>query len=367
MLRSLLRALVIVVLFTWAPAAAEDRHVTVMTRNLYLGADLAPILAASADILPVVVGDTWAAVQASDPEARMAAIADEIARTQPDLVGLQEASLWRTGSITAPVATDVAFDFIALLVNALAARGEAYEVAGELVNLDVQLPGLTPQGLQNIRLTDRDAILVRAGHRARVRWSPTDVQSAHFAVNVDVPTQFGSLTLLRGWASLDFSVDHTRARFVTTHLETVSPLVQMLQAQELVAGPANTDVPLIFVCDCNSSADGTGPDATPTYGALLDAGLADAWTATRRHDPGFTCCQAPDLTNVPSALNERIDLVLTRGDLDAQNARLTGARLSDRTDGAPPLWPSDHAGVAAKLKLHSDDVPLGFARQAHIP
>jgi hypothetical protein len=351
MVRSVLRALLGIILLTAAPAAAAEGHLTVMTRNLYLGADLRPILAAQnpAELLGAV-GATFAAVQASDVEGRIGAIADEIARMQADLVGVQEGSRWRTGAF-GTLATDDAFDFIALLLDALAARGESYELAAELINFDVQFPGLTPTGLKEIRLTDRDAILVRAGHGARVSWSPADVRKANFRTNVVVPTAFGGIPLVRGWASLDVSVGDVRARFLTTHLETLSAAVQMAQAQELLDGPADTELPLVLVCDCNSSADGIGPDATPTYGALLVAGFEDAWTAAHRHAPGFTCCQAGDLANVASELSERIDFVLLRGDLDVQHARLTGARLGDRIDATPRLWPSDHAGVAATLRL----------------
>jgi hypothetical protein len=76
---------------------AGDRQVTVMTRNLYLGTDLNPILTApSLPALLVAVGAGWAQVQANDFPARARALADEIADSRPDLVGLQEAMLYRT-------------------------------------------------------------------------------------------------------------------------------------------------------------------------------------------------------------------------------------------------------------------------------
>lgn len=349
MVTSVLRALLCVVVFAGSAGAGE--HLTVMTRNLYLGADLRPILtAATPEALLLAVGDTWASVQTSDVEGRIAAIADEIVRTHADLVGVQEGALWRTGAFMTP-ATEVVYDFIGLLRQALADRGAVYEVAAEVVNFDVQVPGLTPAGLQEIRLTDRDVVLVRGGRGARVQWSTGDVRTGNFQVNAIVPTPFGGIPLVRGWAAVDVTVGPSRARFLTTHLETVSALVQLAQAHELLAGPAATELPLILVCDCNSSADGDGPDATPTYGTLLEAGLQDAWTAARRQASGSTCCQDGDLANVPSALSERIDFVFVRGELDVQHARVTGDRLGHRTDGAPRLWPSDHAGVAATLKL----------------
>jgi hypothetical protein len=68
---------------------------------------------------------------------------------------------------------------------------------------------------------------------------------------------------------------------------------------------------------------------------------------------GFTCCQAPDLLNPNSTLSYRIDLVLTRG-VSVENIKLVGDQPSDRTlfpPSDPPLWPSDHAGVLATLRI----------------
>jgi hypothetical protein len=86
------------VLALWpAAAAGHGRQVTVMTRNLFVGTDLTPIF--TAQTLPQLVGATTTAfleVQATRFPERAQAIADEIAATQPDVVGLQEAMLIRT-------------------------------------------------------------------------------------------------------------------------------------------------------------------------------------------------------------------------------------------------------------------------------
>jgi hypothetical protein len=93
-----------------------DRQVTVMTQNLYLGTDLNPIFgAASLPALFAAVGAGCAQVQANDFPARAQAIADEIAAAKPDLVGLQEAELYRTDvppDGSASPAGTVAYDFI---------------------------------------------------------------------------------------------------------------------------------------------------------------------------------------------------------------------------------------------------------------
>jgi endonuclease/exonuclease/phosphatase family metal-dependent hydrolase len=334
------------------PASHDGRGTArVMTQNLYFGADLGPVLAATdASTLIAAVTTAFASAEATDIPARMAAVADEIGKTHPDLIGLQEAALWRTGPLGTP-ATEVAFDFVSLLVDALAARGLTYEVAVTTTNLDAQAPGVTASGLREIRLTDRDAILVRRG-AAGPAVDISSVQSANFATNVVLSTPvLGHITILRGWAAVDVTIGHTSLRFRTTHLETLAEAVQVAQAVELLDGPAATGLPLVMVCDCNSDARGRGADATATYGILIEAGLTDAWAVKRPGAQGLTCCQASDLRNRKSALNERIDLVLLRGSFDVRHARVIGAHPADRTPPPTRLWPSDHAGLAVTLEL----------------
>jgi hypothetical protein len=88
----------------------------------------------------------------------------------------------------------------------------------------------------------------------------------------------------------------------------------------------------------------------PFYGTYADFqghGFQDAWSEANPDVPGLTCCQAETLTNMPSAYYKRVDLVLIHGDLNVVSALRYGAKPSDRTMG---LWPSDHAGVAVRLK-----------------
>jgi endonuclease/exonuclease/phosphatase family metal-dependent hydrolase len=328
-------------------SAATEPTVTVVTQNLYIGADLSPILAApDLSAALAAAGQVFAAVQASHPAARMAAVADEIAKRPPDLVGLQEATLWRSGELGS-AATTVKFDFVQLLVDALAARGLSYEVVASTTNVDAPFPILTTVGLREIHITERDVILGRADSRLEL----SNVQTANFEVNVEFQTLLGPFTSLRGWASVDATVGDTTVRFVTTHLEGLDPGVQLAQASEIVTGPTNTPLPVVLVCDCNSSASVADPDATPTYALLRNAGFGDAWASKHPGAEGLTCCQDADLRNIPSVLFERIDYVLFRGDFDVRHASLLGARPGDRTTKPDRVWPSDHAGVSATLEL----------------
>ena len=322
---------------------AADRQVTVMTQNLYLGTDLNPIFGApSLPALFAAVGAGWAQVQSNDFPARAQAIADEIAAARPDLVGLQEAELYRTDvppDGAATPAETVAYEFIQLLVNALAERGLSYEPVDVFSGTDVELPAGFPPRL-DVRFTDRVAILARTDEKtADLKLS--NPQSAAYPTRLTVQTAAGPIKVPRGWVSVDVKIRGKSFRLVTTHLEAFSPLVRNPQAAELLAGPAATNLPVVAVGDFNS-----GPGGDPTaYGILLNGGFSDAWP----DGAGLTCCHATDLHNASPVLTKRIDLVLTRGGFETVSADVVGEEAADRT--ASGLWPSDHAGVVATLRL----------------
>jgi endonuclease/exonuclease/phosphatase family metal-dependent hydrolase len=337
-------------------AGRNDRAVTVMTRNLYFGADLTPAIAAqTVPELIAAATHIFGVVQASDIPARAEAIADEIATARPDLVGLQEVALWRSqfppDFAPQPNAATVEFDFLQLLLDALAARGAAYVVVAVHVSNDLEAPALTPAGTccREIRLTDREVILVRMDRPHNDPLALSNVQDGTFAAQAAFPLPGGVLYReQRGWLAADVEVRGAQFRFVTTHLqpEGIADPIQVAQGAELVTGPANTVQPVIVVCDCNSRADGTG---TATYGNLVAAGFADAWLEREPHLAGLTCCQAEDLRNPTSLFDQRIDLVLVRGRAHTRQVEVVGGEPADRTpDG---LWPSDHAGVVATLQL----------------
>lgn len=139
---------------------AGNRQVRVMTRNLYFGTDLMPLLAVQNPAeLPQVAAAVYTAALATDLPGRMKAIADEIAATQPLLVGLQEAALWRTGPVFHPdPATVVQADFVQMLLAALAERGLPYAALVVVSGSDAEVP--TSLGI-DVRLTLQDAILAR--------------------------------------------------------------------------------------------------------------------------------------------------------------------------------------------------------------
>jgi len=332
--------------------AREPKHhvVTVMTQNMFQGSELGEVISAQTlqQFLAAVTTD-FQQVEASRIPERTAAMAREIANNVPDLVGLQEAALWRTGPIFQPPATHVAFDMVQSLVDQLAARGLTYVPVVITNNTDVEAPSTLGM---DIRFTDRLAILARRGSGHDLVLS--NPQHSNFAARLVLNTVVGQVVVTDGWASVDASDRFTQFRFVTTHLSGIAPPIQVLEGNELLAGPVNTSLPVIVTGDFNSSATPGGVDATPTYANMVAGGLEDSWSVVNPGDPGLTCCQrVPDLLNPTSTLSERIDFVFERGAIRPLAAHVVGASQEDRTTTG--LWPSDHAGIAASLKLRPNE------------
>lgn len=325
------------------PAPPPTSHVTVLTRNLYLGADLTPLVTAQTPAeLSAAVQQILAAVVASNPPKRMGWVADEIAAQHPDVVGLQEAALWH---IQTPGGGTLTYDFVQLLLQALAADGLHYRVAVEQTNFDssVQLPGVQ----LGASFADHDAILVNAdapAYRARV----LDTGAAHYASQLAFPTLLGPINFDRGYVWADVRTSGRVWRLVDTHFEAYPGFGTQLhdytadQAAELVAAlPQNR--PTVVLGDLNSRPDNP---LAQGYTVLRANGFDDAWSALHPSDPGFTCCRNDDLSG--GALSERVDYALYRGSVTPLAAAVVG--VDPRADTAP-RWPSDHAGVLATLAI----------------
>src|SRR5215217_3794511 len=337
----------------------DSQHITVVTRNLYLGANLdqaiAAIFSGNPDAIIQAATATWASVMATNFPERAEVLADEIAHSQPQLVGLQEVSLYRTGppdtfSENPMPAKRVRLDYLEILLQELNERGLHYAPVAITKNFDVENPGYTAPGvLQDIRLTDRDVILARTDLPSS-ELKLSNVQMTNFRTNASLPigTTGQYLTIWRGWNSVDVKVNDKQFRFINTHLEQEGPFnpIQVAQGNEILEGPAQTNVPVILVGDFNSRADGTG---TLTYSSLTGAGFADAWSVTHPAQLGNTFGHEPLLLNTTVNLTQRIDLVLFRGSVSAVDADVVGDELDDRTPSG--LWPSDHAGLIATLRL----------------
>ena len=318
-----------------APARGPaSGRITVMTRNLDPGFSEVGVLSApDLDSLLAAVADAWAQVKANDFPARAQAIASEIAGSRPDLIGIQEAPVFH---VLHPDGTVETLDYLEILLAALRRRGLPYRLAAVQPDIDATLPSATGD---LIEYTDRDAMLVRPGVPV------VKAASANYDASFEVPVAGGLeyLPILRGWVAADVQTGEGTFRFVSSHMEDLDLDVQAAEAGELLAGPA-AGPRTILVGDINSDADAAGP----TYETFLAAGFADVWTGLRPADPGFTW-GFDDLADPSATLTERLDVVLFRGGFGMESVGLVGDQPSDRTPNG--LWPSDHAGVVATLRL----------------
>jgi endonuclease/exonuclease/phosphatase family metal-dependent hydrolase len=321
----------------------------VLTWNLYLGTDFVVLASVPTPAaIPPVAADLWAEVQASDFPARAKVVAARIAALAPDVVALQEVSLYRkqtpsdfAASVT-PNATDVALDFLDLVMKELAALGATYRVAVEAPNADVELPTNDGAGgVFDLRFTDRDAILVTDRVVAEAGVQQPFVAKVNFLVG---GAGGAPIAITRSASQVPVELAGVPFTVATSHLEVGAlSAVQSAQATELMAMMNATPGPIVLLGDFNSA-----PGAS-TY-QLLTKSFADP--AARLPAPATdpTCCQTEDLTNATSTANERIDLILTRGNFSTTSLSPVGTDpVADRTPSG--RWASDHFGVVADLEL----------------
>jgi Endonuclease/Exonuclease/phosphatase family len=359
-------ALVVLAAMAAATARADQRSVTVMTQNLYQGTEFRHIQALAGanptleQALEATTADygTYLATRFPDRASQLAA---EIDQNRPALVGLQEVATWHAGAFDSqhPFAlpAPVSEDFTQVLIAALAARGVHYAaVSRHDDNFTLAFPVATPTGLVAVGMVESGVILARTDlPPGQLKlWNP---QSGTFNARIPLipnpldPDPPHGFQFTNSWQSIDAKVRGKSFRFITTHLDALAPggVVSGPQAQELLAGPANTSLPVILGGDMNS-----GPiSAPPAYDAFLAGGLTDTWTAAGLGPPPLTCCHlAPDdLVSDPSATyTEDLDHIFTRGDLSVVDEHLVG-NLAPSPPPASFIWPSDHAGMVATLRI----------------
>lgn len=347
-------------------ARADQRSVTVMTQNLYQGTEFRHIQALAGtnptfeQALEATTADygTYIATRFKD---RATQIAAEIEQNRPALVGLQEVATWHAGALEElhPFAlpTPVSEDFTQVLIEALAADGIHYAaVSRHDDNFTLAFPIATPTGLAAVGMVESGVILARTDlPPGQLKLS--NPQSGTFNARIPLipnpldPDPPHGFQFTNSWQSIDAKVRGKSFRFITTHLDALAPggVVSGPQARELLAGPANTSLPIILTGDMNS-----GLTSSPAaYEAFVAGGLTDSWTAAGLGTPPLTCCHlAPnDLVSDPSAAyTEDLDHIFTRGDLTASSEHLLG-NLAPSPAPASFIWPSDHAGMVATLEI----------------
>jgi endonuclease/exonuclease/phosphatase family metal-dependent hydrolase len=323
-------------------ASAAGGDVTVMSRNIYLGADIiglatAPDLAA----FKVNAEAMYGVVKATNFPARAVGLAAEIKAKKPDLVGLQEAATWSSGTAGDPAAaTKVDYDFTKLLLAALKKQGMKYTVVVDQVEFDFEAPTVT----QDVRLTMHDVILKRTG--SKVKTGKTS--KSRYKVITEIPTAAGLAKVYRGWTAVDASIGGRTFKFVNTHLEAYGAGIRESQAKELFAagGPLSSKTkPAILLGDLNS--DPTSGDAeADAYKVFTGAGMKDVYGTKRVQTFGMD----EKLIDPKPTSNVWIDHILysPSKNFSVRSKGIVGTKPFRKV---APLWASDHMGVVAKLRV----------------
>ena len=380
-------------------AGGAKAKIWVMTQNQYLGADLAPIIAAETpgefnDAVTNALSD----VAANNYPERVQSLAATIANRGAHLVGLQEMFAFGctpiSFTIPDPCSTfGPAFnDHLTATLGALDGLGVTYYEAAQVRNLSLDFVFPGPTSVFNIpgipvfldldllpdifvTVIDRDVILARsdvATTPAPFVCAKPSMQGCNF-VNVAGTTVAGiPINIERGFVGVDATFKGDQYRFVNTHLEVRFPDpddptsigLQALQATELLEfltfqpEPAGSHV--VLVGDFNSDPNDIPPIpiATP-YRQIVDgiainfapifASLGDTWILRQQDEAGLTCCEDGDLMNATSDHGRRVDIIFSKTVPDKVIAsKVLNTTAGDKTPSG--LWPSDHASVDAMLE-----------------
>ena len=346
---------------TFATDAEEGSRavVKVMTYNIYVGANVDSVLAATDPVdLALKVAAAYDTVYFTKFWERAQSISKLIKKHRPHLIGIQEASLIQLIN-PANGMVEEELDYLQILMNELDAQNLNYQVAESIQNFDQMLPrylSFTPPSTLEydlVRLVDSDVILVRND----VQYSnPIKGNYAAF-LSVPVPTNPpSSIDIPRGYVSVEAKVGKKSYRFINTHLEAFTELYRLPQAQELCAIFAGETLPIIMVGDFNTlDPEYPNPYADTTYNYITKSGgFTDTWVHNLKGNQGagYTSPFSAALLDPYPDLYQRIDLIFAKNfqaPIGPVQAEVIGTSFKDRTPSG--LWPSDHASVVAQLHL----------------
>lgn len=347
------------------PAQAKS-EVTVMTRNIYLGADLGPALGAT-DVGSFIsaAGEIFRQLEKTNFPRRAKGLADEIQKRKPDLIGLQEAALWRKGPVNLeaissgkPAATEVYQDFLKILLKRVNKGKAKYQVVKIKKEFDFEAPADVDNDPStgmfgadaDFRLTMRDVILKRKGVGIKTK----DIRSGRYPAADSFQAAVGPVTVtsIRGWLSTRVKLKGGKwFTFANTHLEafddrTEVPSIRARQAQHFAQAMAKAKGPLIAVGDFNSDSPGLVAGDEQAFEALTAAGFKDIGTKKP-----LSCCISGsyDMKTGGSKadFDHRVDQIFTTTPKKVKKLK-TWVTGRSKSYG---YWHSDHAGIVGRYRI----------------
>jgi len=383
-------------------AHAEIPSVTVMSRNIYLGADVGRALELIPN-LPAAAQYMWDQVKQTDFSKRAKILATEIKQSSPDVIGLQEATIWYCKKYPWSKKVEV-FNFTEQLLDALDGR---YELASK-DGIRALNPGFSINPIPFLtKVNDEqtfkevfgsssaacgfetgDALLVKKSDNLEVIEVGNSEYEASYSI---VPT---IMTIYRGYSWADIKVKGVPTRFVTTHLESLWDDNKVpnsaKQAMQLVNDLSNTKMPVIVMGDFNSdprdprSKDQPNPGEQPiqsqacqanaitcnAYLIMSQAGYKDAGPDSldpKNYTWGMnallTGADTKRLVAAKSMGNEygftdRLDYIFSKNGTESVASEIIG------TQGE---YGSDHAGVVATIALLNQSNVISQTLPKHAP
>ena len=403
-MRRFLFLLIALLLFPIPQAKSEEPYqLTVMSRNIYLGADVGVALELIPDF-PAAAQFMWDQVKKTDFTKRANKLAAEAASEKPALIGIQEATTWycKKNLWSEKVAV---FDFLAQFIKATQATGTSYALAS-FDGVDAFNPGYSIAAIPYLTkvedpdlfpslfgstsaacgFTIGDAILVRDDLKRNIKLVGNTEYDATYSI---VPT---IMTIYRGYTWIDFEVDDSLVRVISTHLESIWDENKVpnsaLQAAQLIEDLKGAKMPLIVMGDFNADPrdprakgepnPGLQPEiseACPTsgiascnaYKAMIDAGFTHATPDAK--DPRYFTWGASALLNGPDpkridvakefgnqyGFTDRLDYIFTNNVYATVSSKIIGNIYPDGSSiwdcGDEKCFASDHAGLVATIEI----------------
>ena len=383
-------------------AHAGIPSVTVMSRNFYLGADVGKALELIPN-LPAAAQYMWDQVKQTDFSKRSIILAREINQSSPDVIGLQEATIWYCKKYPWSKKVEV-FNFTEQLLDALNGRYELVSKDGvKALNPGFSInpiPFLTKvndgQTFKEVfgrssaacGFETGDALLVKKSDNLEVIEVGNSEYEDSYSI---VPT---IMTIYRGYSWADIKVNGLPTRFVTTHLESLWDENKVpnsaKQAMQLVSDLSNTKMPVIVMGDFNAdprdprSKDQSNPGEQPVqsqscqansircnaYLIMRQAGYKDAGPDSL--DPkNYTWGMNALLTGADSkrlvaaksmgndyGFTDRLDYIFSKNGTESVASKIIG------TQGE---YGSDHAGVVATIALLNQSNVISQTLPEHAP
>ena len=383
--------------------AEEPYRITVMSRNIYLGADVGVALELIPNF-PKAAQFMWDQVKKTDFATRAPKLARESAQDRPEIIGVQEATIWYCKKDLFSDKVEV-FNFLDQFIAATKASGVGYSLATangvEAFNPGYSIaaiPYVTKvrdpevfnpifgQDTASCGFTIGDALLVRDDVKDRIIQVGNTEYDATYSI---VPTL---MTIYRGYTWADFKVQDSVVRLITTHLESIWDENKVpnsaLQAQQLVADLKNAKMPIVIMGDFNADYRDPRPQGEPNpgeqpvasetcptpggakcnaYSTMIEAGFENASPDAK--NPRYFTWGASALLNGPDkkrvldakksgnqyGFTDRLDYIFTKNVYATVSSKIIGNVWPDGSGvwdcGKDKCFPSDHAGVVATIEL----------------